>query len=366
MSEPDPGARGTAERQRLLRAEGSFWDLQEEGIDALYARPHDWRFVPHLAERIIAPRVKTIERLVGAHRSQIKSLLDVGCGNGWFCHGAAKRGIRSIGVDLSEKKIETAKRLAQEQGVAELCEFHACDVLAWEPKERVDLLTSHGSLHHFPEFERALTHMLERFLRPGGLMLFIEPNHEGPSPALRDRLVRYSQTAWGKRLFDVDFFLEVSGQPDLTTPAPARPGSEPNIRDESPAGKEFFGEHIDLDHFFSTRFEVLEKQFFHYFSGHATNAFYVFMKSRVVRALWRASLPALFESEDYLVRRRTIDEETRGGQEDLLEALNRKAAQQNVALLRTPMGFAMAPMLDGKVVKPELKKRYLEGRAETS
>lgn len=303
MSEPDPEARGTAERQRLLRAEGSFWDLQEERIDSLYARPHDWRFVPHLAERIIAPRVRTIERLIAANRKDIGSLLDVGCGNGWFCHGAAKRGIRSLGVDLSEKKIETARRLAQEQGVADLCEFHACDVLAWEPKERVDLLTSHGSLHHFPEFERALTHMIERFLRPGGLMLFIEPNHEGPSPALRDRLVRYSQTAWGKRLFDLAFFLEVSGQPDLMTPAPARPGAAPNIRDESPAGKEFFGEHIDLDRFFCTRFEVLEKQFFHYFSGHATNAFYVFMKSRLVRGLWRAALPALVWYDDRLLKR---------------------------------------------------------------
>ncbi len=68
----------------------------------------------------------------------------------------------------------------------------------------------------------------------------------------------------------------------------------------------------------------------------------------------RSALPALFESEDYVVRRRTIDEEIRGGQDELLEALNRKAAQQNVALLRTPMGFAMAPMLEGKVVKPEV------------
>ena len=68
----------------------------------------------------------------------------------------------------------------------------------------------------------------------------------------------------------------------------------------------------------------------------------------------RAALPAIFESEDYLARRRSIDEELRGAQEDLLEALNRKAAQQSIAVLRTPMGFAMAPMLDGKVVKPEV------------
>ncbi len=297
MSDPE------AERQRLLRVEGSFWDLQEERIDSLYARPHDWRFVPHLAERIIAPRANTIRRLFRAHRAEIGSLLDIGCGNGWFCHATAKRGIRSVGVDLSAKKIETAKRMAAEAGVAELCEFHAGDVLAWQAGTRFDLLTSHGSLHHFPGFEDALTELVERFLRPGGLMLFVEPNHEGPSPALRDWLVRRAQSAWGKRNFDLEFFLEVSGQPDLTTPAPARPGAEPNIRDESPAGKEFFGEHIDLDRYFSTHYELLEKHFFHYFSGHATNAFYVFMKSRLVRGLWSAALPALVWYDNRLLRR---------------------------------------------------------------
>ncbi len=68
----------------------------------------------------------------------------------------------------------------------------------------------------------------------------------------------------------------------------------------------------------------------------------------------RDALPVIFESEDYAVRRRAIEEEARSGQEAALEALNRKAAEQNIAVLRTPMGFAMAPMHEGKVVKPEV------------
>jgi SAM-dependent methyltransferase len=299
VSEPDP-----QKKQALLVAEGRFWDLQEERIESLYARPHDWRFVPALAERIIAPRIRALERIIGgggAGGARFGSLLDVGCGNGWFCHAAAKRGIRSIGVDLSEKKIETARRLAAEQGVAHLCEFAAGDVLAWQPREPVDLLTSHGSLHHFPDFERALDHMVTRFLKPGGRMLFIEPNFEGMSPGLRAFLMRCAHAPLVGRLFDLDFYLEVSGQPSLEAP-PVETGAV-NIRHESPAGKEFFGEHIDLDRFFSDHFEVLEKRFFHYFSGHATNAFHVFMKSRVVRGLWRAALPALVWTDDRLLRK---------------------------------------------------------------
>jgi lon-related putative ATP-dependent protease len=68
----------------------------------------------------------------------------------------------------------------------------------------------------------------------------------------------------------------------------------------------------------------------------------------------RTTLPTIFEGEDYQARRRAIEEEFRSGQEDSFEALNRKAQGQNIAILRTPMGFAMAPVHEGKVVKPEV------------
>jgi len=68
----------------------------------------------------------------------------------------------------------------------------------------------------------------------------------------------------------------------------------------------------------------------------------------------RSVLPVRFESEDYQVRRRAIDEQFRSGQEEALEALNAKAQSQNIAILRTPTGFTMAPMHEGKVVKPEV------------
>src|SRR6185503_18972027 len=86
----------------------------------------------------------------------------------------------------------------------------------------------------------------------------------------------------------------------------------------------------------------------------------------------RSVVPALFESEDYQVRRRTIDEQFRSGQEEALEALNVKAQAQNIAILRTPTGFTMAPMHEGKVVKPEVfsalpeaMRRDIEAKVET-
>ncbi len=68
----------------------------------------------------------------------------------------------------------------------------------------------------------------------------------------------------------------------------------------------------------------------------------------------RNTLPAMFEGEEYQARRRAIEEEFRSGQEQAFEALNAKAASQNITILRTPTGFAMAPMHEGKIVKPEV------------
>jgi len=75
----------------------------------------------------------------------------------------------------------------------------------------------------------------------------------------------------------------------------------------------------------------------------------------------RNVLPALFEGEDYQVRRRAIDEQFRSGHEEALEAMNKKAQGQNIAILRTPTGFTMAPMHEGKVVKPEVFNALPEG-----
>lgn len=73
------------------------------------------------------------------------------------------------------------------------------------------------------------------------------------------------------------------------------------------------------------------------------------------------SLPGVFESDEYRRRRRAIDEEFEEAQENAFEGLRNEAAARDVALLRTPMGFALAPMRDGQVVKPEVFNAWPEG-----
>jgi hypothetical protein len=66
----------------------------------------------------------------------------------------------------------------------------------------------------------------------------------------------------------------------------------------------------------------------------------------------KVSLPAAFESEDYQKRRSGIEQEIRNRNERSFTAVRDKATSKGVAILRTPMGFAMAPMKDGQVVQP--------------
>ena len=73
------------------------------------------------------------------------------------------------------------------------------------------------------------------------------------------------------------------------------------------------------------------------------------------------ALPAAFAADDYDLKRRKIEEEFRFSREDALEALRREAETQNIALLRTPAGIAVAPVLEGKVVKTDVFNNLPEG-----
>jgi lon-related putative ATP-dependent protease len=67
-----------------------------------------------------------------------------------------------------------------------------------------------------------------------------------------------------------------------------------------------------------------------------------------------AALPAAFESQDYQARRRAIDEAFRRKQEQAFSALTKDAGENNVAIVRTPFGFGVAPLAEGgEVLKPE-------------
>jgi len=73
---------------------------------------------------------------------------------------------------------------------------------------------------------------------------------------------------------------------------------------------------------------------------------------RLVEEL-RAALPAAFERDDYRARRDVIDQQFKQRNEQGFGELQRQAEQKSITLMRTPMGLALAPRRDGKVLTPE-------------
>ena len=68
----------------------------------------------------------------------------------------------------------------------------------------------------------------------------------------------------------------------------------------------------------------------------------------------RHALRSAFESEEYRTRRQVLEEEIKERQEHALEKIEEDAKARGIALMRTPVGFAFAPVTDGKVISPEV------------
>jgi lon-related putative ATP-dependent protease len=67
----------------------------------------------------------------------------------------------------------------------------------------------------------------------------------------------------------------------------------------------------------------------------------------------REAIPAMFESDAYRARRETLDEEFKSLHEKSFEEVQARAKEKNIAIMRTHMGLAMAPLRDGEVLDPE-------------
>lgn len=64
-------------------------------------------------------------------------------------------------------------------------------------------------------------------------------------------------------------------------------------------------------------------------------------------------IPALFDSEEYQVQYRAFEQELGEAQEEAMADFSDRAQAENVALLRTPMGFMLTAIRDGKLVNNE-------------
>nr|HID14986.1 ATP-binding protein [Anaerolineae bacterium] len=67
----------------------------------------------------------------------------------------------------------------------------------------------------------------------------------------------------------------------------------------------------------------------------------------------RSAIPAAFESEDYRTRKQEVEEEFKERQEKVFGEIQKQAQERGIALIRTPVGLAFAPLREGEVISPD-------------
>lgn len=98
-----------------------------------------------------------------------RQVLDLGCGYGWHCKYAADHGAAQVlGVDLSEKMLETARQKNSGPGIA--YRRAAMEDLDF-PAGRFDVVFSSLAFHYVRDFG-PLVRRIAAWLRPGGDFVF--------------------------------------------------------------------------------------------------------------------------------------------------------------------------------------------------
>ena len=98
-----------------------------------------------------------------------KSVIDLGCGYGWFCRSARELGAaRVTGVDISEKMLARASELTDDPAI----DYQRSDLESLAlAQSSLDLVYSSLALHYLTALD-TLFGNIERALKPGGSLVF--------------------------------------------------------------------------------------------------------------------------------------------------------------------------------------------------
>lgn len=125
------------------------------------------------------------------------SVLDVGCGPGWFGLNAAyHHGCRVTGIDFNEVAIQRARDVAHELRVA--AAFDVADLFLFDNPVRYDLVASIGVLHHTNDCLAALDRLCRAYVEPGGY-LFVGLYHKYGRQPFLDHFAHLRQAGAGEK-----------------------------------------------------------------------------------------------------------------------------------------------------------------------
>jgi ubiquinone/menaquinone biosynthesis C-methylase UbiE len=117
------------------------------------------------------------QKIVGPYVKSGMTVMDVGCGVGWFSipmAGMVGNQGKVIAVDLQPQMLGMLKRRAQKAGVADRIEMHQCEQDRLGIEAHVDFALVFAMLHEVPD-QRSLLTEIYGCLKDGGKLLLAEP-----------------------------------------------------------------------------------------------------------------------------------------------------------------------------------------------
>jgi 2-polyprenyl-3-methyl-5-hydroxy-6-metoxy-1,4-benzoquinol methylase len=127
-------------------------------------------FTPFLAK---GKRTTEVEEILKTEKWKRKSVLEVGCGTGFFAYSAAKKGGNVLAIDYSAEAIKIAQNNYQHQGLV----FKKMD--AKNIKGQYDLIVSIGTLEHMDNPLKMLE-IFKKHLNKNGRIIITCPNWVNP------------------------------------------------------------------------------------------------------------------------------------------------------------------------------------------
>lgn len=123
---------------------------------------------------------------------QGKSVLDIGCFLGYFCHEAVRRGAsRVVGIDVDENRLRQARQIADCLGMR--IEFKLFDIEQEELTEQFDVILMLNVLHHF----RNPISVVDKVIAQTNDRLILEV--ASPSSARPAKLLKSMGASWWMR-----------------------------------------------------------------------------------------------------------------------------------------------------------------------
>ncbi len=108
---------------------------------------------------------KLVLKQIGKDNDRI---LDIGCGTGEFTLKAAQRANSVVGIDISPKMINEAKRRHYANNIT----YNVQDFDTMDEKQQYDCIVSIDAIHHL-SLEKALP-KIDKMLKPGGVLVVVD------------------------------------------------------------------------------------------------------------------------------------------------------------------------------------------------